>query len=89
MQRVHLTIKGFVQGVFFRGSVGQLARRLKITGIVTNLGNGNVEVIAEGNNEALEELMDFCRKGPPGAKVEEIEIQYEKAKNEFNEFYVR
>jgi acylphosphatase len=89
MQRVHLIIKGHVQGVFFRGSIRQLATRLELNGFVTNLSNGNVEVIAEGSKEVLEELIAFCKKGPEGAEVEEIEIKYEKVKKDFNEFYVR
>jgi acylphosphatase len=89
MQRVHLIIKGRVQGVFFRGSIRQIATRLGINGIAINLSNGNVEVIAEGEKNKLEELIEFCRKGPEGAKVEDIETRYEKAKKEFNEFYVR
>lgn len=89
MQRVHLIIKGRVQGVFFRGSIRTVAKKLELKGITRNLSNGNVEVIAEGSKEALKDLIEFCRKGPLGARVDDIEIKFEKTTNEFDDFYVR
>ena len=89
MQRVHLIIKGLVQGVFFRGFVRDNARKLRLKGFVRNLLNGNVEVVAEGDKNDLEELIKSCKKGPEGASVEDVEIKYEKAKNEFDGFYIK
>ena len=89
MQRVHLIIKGLVQGVFFRGNIRTIARKLELKGLARNLSNGNVEVIAEGSKKALEELIEFCRKGPEGAIVDDIEIKFEKTTNEFDDFYVK
>jgi len=65
-------ISGLVQGVLFRREITSLARRLDVTGWVRNLSDGRVEVIAEGDKEKLDELVQFCRVGPSGARVENI-----------------
>jgi acylphosphatase len=71
--RVHLVVSGLVQGVFFRQSTVDEARRLGVSGWVRNLPDGRVEVVAEGGREALEGLVRFCRRGPPAARVEDVE----------------
>ena len=62
---------------------------LNLKGFVRNMPDGNVEVIAEGNENKLKELIEFCKKGPAGAHVENVEIVYEEPKNEFNAFSIR
>ncbi|GAB4170686.1 MAG: hypothetical protein Kow0020_05010 [Wenzhouxiangellaceae bacterium] len=66
-------ISGRVQGVFFRASTQQVARRLGITGSAINLPDGRVEVTAFGPPEALDELAQWLQHGPPGARVDHIE----------------
>lgn len=63
------TIKGRVQGVFFRDSTRRLAESLGITGHAINLGNGDVEVLACGNPDVLEQLESWLQQGPPMASV--------------------
>jgi len=89
MKRIHLIISGSVQGVFYRHNTNQVANRLGLKGFVRNLPNGNVEVIAEGNEEKLNELIEFCKKGPESAHVDNIKIEYEKPTKEFNTFSIK
>jgi acylphosphatase len=66
------TVKGHVQGVWFRDSTRKEARRLGITGYVRNLTGGDVEVLATGNEAALDEFRVWLQRGPPMAKVCQI-----------------
>jgi len=88
MKRIHIIISGNVQGVFFRHNTNKVANKLGLKGFVKNLPDGTVEVIVEGDEEKLKELIKFCKKGPEGADVENIEIEQEEAKNEFTRFSI-
>ncbi len=66
------TIKGRVQGVFFRDSTRRVAQSLGITGHAINLPNGDVEVLAYGKAEAVDQLADWLRDGPRMAEVIEV-----------------
>lgn len=74
MRRVRLTASGMVQGVFFRASTRDEARRLGLTGLARNLADGRVEVQAQGASDAVETLIDFCRRGPGHAEVENLTV---------------
>ena len=87
VKRVHIIISGYVQGVLFRYNTKKLAENLNLEGFVKNLEDGDVEVIAEGKEEAIKELIEFCQKGPEGAEVIDIKVSYEEVKNEFEGFY--
>lgn len=87
--RVHLKINGRVQGVYFRASTVEQARRLGVTGWVMNCRDSSVAVIAEGERERLEELIGWCRSGPPGAQVTEVSAEWEAPKEEFQSFYIK
>ncbi len=89
MKRIHLIISGNVQGVFFRHNTNKVGNRLGLKGFVRNLPDGNVEVIAEGDGDRLKEMAEFCKKGPMGAKVEEVKIKYGEATGEFDTFFIR
>ena len=71
-RRIRLIIRGRVQGVWYRGSVREIARELGLTGWVRNLIDGSVELVAEGESPALEALKAWCKEGPPLARVHEI-----------------
>lgn len=88
MARIHVLISGEVQGVFFRAATRRAAAGIGVTGWVRNLPDGMVEVVAEGRKPQLDRLIDFCRRGPEGAKVDEISIEWGKPKNEFTNFSV-
>jgi acylphosphatase len=65
-------VRGRVQGVFFRASTREQALKLGITGRAENLADGNVEVIACGTAEALDQLQRWLHRGPPSARVESV-----------------
>ena len=66
----HAKISGRVQGVGFRYYCRAEARRLNLSGWVRNLLDGSVEVMAEGSSKGLEDLLQWLKKGPPGARVD-------------------
>lgn len=87
--RAHVYISGRVQGVFFRDSTRQKARELGVRGWVKNLPDGRVEAVFEGDREAVEALIRWCHVGPPLARVEKVEVQYEPYLGEFDDFEIR
>ncbi len=87
-QRVHITISGDVQGVGFRAFVLRQAQDLRCVGWVKNRDDGAVESLAEGEREALEELMKACKRGPEVAWVKHVEVRWEKAMGEFVTFEI-
>jgi acylphosphatase len=87
--RIRLIVKGRVQGVYFRASTVQQARHLGLTGWVMNRRDGSVEVVAQGRSESIEELIAWCRQGPPGARVDELDLQRHGLQGEFTEFRIR
>ena len=87
--RLHLVVSGRVQGVCFRQTTADLARRLGLHGLVRNLPDGRVEVEAEGARGALEALLAFCRRGPPAAQVAGVEAAWGEATGALGPFEVR
>jgi len=87
--RVHLFISGMVQGVFFRDSARQVAQSMGITGYVRNLQDGRVELVAEGEKDSVDTLVQWCHKGPPAAKVVSVDIENEHYIGEFDLFDVK
>ncbi len=75
--RRRLIVRGRVQGVFFRGATLRRAEQLGLAGFVRNLPDGAVEAVVEGPPDRVEELIDFCRAGPPAASVLEVEERAE------------
>ncbi len=87
--RVHIYISGVVQGVFFRAHTREQAKRLGLVGWVRNLPDRRVEVVAEGNRQNLERLIEWCHKGPDLAVVEEVYVEWQEPSQEFDDFRVR
>ena len=85
MKSIHLIISGKVQGVFFRANVKKRAQELNLRGYAKNLDDGNVEVAAEGDENKINELIKFIKKGPGIAKVKDIKIK-ETKQNNFENF---
>lgn len=86
--RAALLISGRVQGVFYRASAQQEAQRLGIVGEVGNVPGGQVEATVEGSREALEEFIVWCRRGPPAAQVDNVDVRWSVARGEFRTFTV-
>jgi acylphosphatase len=72
MRRVRVHISGHVQGVFFRTSCADLAERLGLSGWVRNVEGGGVEAVFEGTESAVEQMLSWCRDGPPLARVDRM-----------------
>jgi len=89
MKRFHIIVHGKVQGVFFRDNIQKKASESNLKGYVKNLPDGTVEIIAEGNEDIIKQLITFCNKNPGYSNVTDIEIKESKPTNEFNKFEVR
>jgi acylphosphatase len=72
--RVRVVVEGRVQGVFYRDSCRREAQRLGVRGWVRNRSDGAVEVVAEGQRSKVDELLTWCRQGPPQARVTGISV---------------
>lgn len=88
--RLHLIVRGGVQGVFFRRATMDEARGLGLTGWVRNLPSGEeVEVFAEGLRGNLRMLWAWAHTGPPGARVQDVNEEWSDYRGEFSNFRVR
>lgn len=88
MKRLHIFVRGIVQGVFFRQNTLMKAKEIGVCGWVKNLRDGRVEIVCEGDEESLKEIAAWCKKGPDGAFVLGIDMQWEDFKNEFKNFQI-
>jgi acylphosphatase len=87
--RAHVYISGRVQGVFFRDSTRHLARQYGVAGWVRNLPDGRVEAVFEGEKDAVQRLIDWCHQGPPGARVDRVDVEWQEYTGAFTDFTVR
>jgi acylphosphatase len=79
-------VTGYVQGVFFRHSMAQLARSSGATGWVRNLEDGRVEAVIEGEDHVVGRLVEWSYTGPPHATVERVELEWEPVSRDFSGF---
>jgi acylphosphatase len=87
--RAHVFVSGRVQGVFFRSETRYKAKKRGVKGWVRNLPDGRVEAIFEGEEKSVKELIEFCKLGPPGARVTNVDVFWEKCTGEFRDFEIR
>lgn len=88
MKRVSVIIRGRVQGVAFRHCTCRRALELGVTGWVRNLPDGAVEGLFEGDDSAVADLLEWCRSGPPAARVERLDISTGTYGGEFDSFII-
>ncbi len=86
--RAHVLISGKVQGVFYRVNTKRMADKLGVKGWIRNLPDGRVEAVFEGDEEAVKRLISWWWIGPPGAKVTNIEVEWEEYLGEYESFKV-
>ena len=86
--RAHVFVSGIVQGVFFRQKTKQQAKSLGVMGWVRNLPDGRVEAVFEGEEDVVNALVNFCRKGPKSASVTGLTVDHEVFRNEFESFEI-
>lgn len=89
MKRVRILVSGRVQGVFFRAYTKEEAEKRGIKGWVRNLPDGRVEALFEGEDKAVEEMIQWCHKGSPSAVVTKVEVIEEPFTGEFQDFQIR
>ena len=89
MASLQVIVYGRVQGVFFRDFVARWAKKLGLTGCVSNLAGGAVEVKVEGEKGKLEELFSYLEVGPPAARVEKVVANWEEYAGDYTDFKVR
>ena len=88
LKQVHLFVRGRVQGVFFRASAQREAKRLGLTGWVKNRLDGAVELLAEGEEDALKELLGWANHGPSAARVERVDVRWRSFVGDFSDFRI-
>lgn len=88
-KRIRILIEGRVQGVLFRDSTRSRAQSLGVTGWIRNRYDGSVEGVFEGESEAVEALVQWCKQGPRLAHVERVTVTPEPFKGEFSDFQIR
>lgn len=86
--RAHVIISGRVQGVCYRAVTKEQADCLKLSGWIRNLPSGQVEAVFEGEKETIENILSWCRKGPPGARVANVVVTWEPVREEFDDFRI-
>jgi acylphosphatase len=74
VQRRRVVMQGHVQGVFFRETLRRRAQSASVSGWVANRADGAVEAVLEGERDAVERLVEFCREGPRGARVDWVDV---------------
>jgi len=75
MKQLRIKIEGVVQGVFFRAFVQETAQNLGLKGYVKNMPDGSVEAVAQGSDDRLQKLVEECKKGPEGSRVDKVETE--------------
>ncbi len=78
-ERRRVVVTGYVQGIFYRDSTRQVARSLGLNGWVRNQVDGSVEAVFEGEVEAVERAVEWCGRGPSGARIDEVVVVTEPA----------
>lgn len=86
--RAHVFIFGRVQGVFFRSQTRRESKRNNIVGWVRNLRDGRVEGVFEGEEKNVQKLIEFCKRGPFGARVDKTKILMQEYTGEFTDFKI-
>lgn len=88
-KRVRAIIKGRVQGVNFRMETWRAAEDIGVCGWVRNRSDGTVEALIEGDAARVDQMLQWCQKGPPVARVTDIEVSEETYEGKFKDFSVR
>jgi acylphosphatase len=88
LKRIHLVVRGRVQGVFFRASAQREARQLGLSGWVKNRPDGAVELVAEGEEDHVKDLLAWAQHGPSTARVDRVETKWRSYTGEFAEFRI-
>ena len=86
--KAHVLISGHVQGVFFRSETKHEAEKHNVTGQIRNLPDGRVEATFEGEQKDVEKLIEFCRTGPPAAKIKTVTVTWQTYSGKYPDFEI-
>jgi acylphosphatase len=87
-KRVQVIIRGRVTGVFFRAATQREAKRLGISGWVRNRQDGTIEFVAEGEEDAIKEMISWAQHGPSAARVDDVDVRWRSYTGEFSDFRI-
>ena len=87
-KRVHVWIEGRVQGVFFRAYMRDAAKKEGVRGWVRNTPDGRIEAIMEGEADAVDRMIQWCHRGSPLSRVDDVIVEEELFKDEFSDFVI-
>ncbi len=88
IRKIHLLISGKVQGVFYRAGAKRKAEELDLKGWVRNTPDNKVEIVAEGEEDKLREMIEWCYNGSSGAVVSDIKTEWMEAEKKFDKFEI-
>jgi acylphosphatase len=88
LKQVQLFVRGRVQGVFFRASAQREAKRLGLTGWVKNRADGAVELLAEGDEDEIKELIGWANRGPGAARVDSVDVRWRSFTGDYADFRI-
>jgi acylphosphatase len=86
--RARVSIEGRVQGVFFRHHTQEVAQRLGLTGWVKNRNDGTVEALFEGEKGRIDQVIQWCHRGPSQAWVKKVTVEWEVPSEDFQDFLI-
>lgn len=87
-KRIHVVIRGRVQGVFFRASAQREARQLGLTGWIKNRNDGSVEMVVEGEEDQVKDFLAWAQHGPSTARIDKVETKWRSYTGEFSDFRI-
>ena len=87
-KRVEVLVVGHVQGIFFRQTAKEQAEKLNLTGWARNEADGSVHIVAEGEKEDLQKLIDWAKVGTKWSQVERVDVEWEEATRGFKDFKI-
>lgn len=88
VRKAVIRVSGIVQGVYYRSSTKDQADGIGLRGTVRNLPNGDVEVVAEGEEGRIQALIEWCNRGPLGARVESVDVRWGEPSGSFRAFSI-
>ena len=88
IRKASIHVTGFVQGVYYRYATKEKADELGITGTVKNMPDGSVLISCEGEEEDIRVLIEWCKHGPRGARVDNVDVRWEEPRDGFFDFSV-
>lgn len=87
-KRIHLVVRGRVQGVYFRATAQREARQHGLCGWVKNRADGSVEIVAEGEEDDVKDFLSWAQSGPSTARVDDVDVRWRSYTGEYTDFRI-